>query len=197
MLTLRQQQQSLRRILTGAPAAAVSATAETDPWLTEVLHSPGLAMTREIAAWWLRFQIESQCIYTSRLMKRMGCYATYIDDHFSQNPTPPAIEELALQFLTSLAGHPDTLLRAVAAFEQACLAPAGPPHPVITQWDRNPNAVITALNQGAELPPPEPGIQYTLTIGPGTPPTVHCSEETPVYSHPSPSEASHSITPSS
>jgi hypothetical protein len=175
VLTLREQQQSLRRILTSTRTCEI----ETDPWLTEVLQSPGLAMTREIASWWLRFQIESQCIYTSRLMKRMSCYATWIDNHFSRNPTPPAIEELTLHFLSSLTSHPDPLLRAVAAFELECLIPASTHHiPVAIVWNRNPHHVLNALNQGTELPESDPSIRYILTIGPpsGTPRQVSCTQ---------------------
>jgi hypothetical protein len=172
MLTLREQQQSLRRILTSTPAGEI----ETDPWLTEVLQSPGLAMTREIASWWLRFQLESQCLYTSRLMKRMRCYATYIDDHFSQNPTPPAIEELTFHFLSSLASHPDPLLRAVSIFELECLVPSATHHiPVAIVWNRNPHHVLDALSHGAELPEPDPCARYILTIGPPSDSPRHVS----------------------
>jgi hypothetical protein len=174
MLTLREQQQSLRRILTGAPVT--EASAQTDPWLNEVMHSPGLAMTREIASWWLRFQIESQCIYTSRLMKHMGCYATYIDHHFSRNPTPPAIEELSRHFLTSLAAHPDRLLRSVAAFELECLVPSATrQNPALILWDRDPNHVLTALTQGTELPKSDRCARYILTIGPPSDSPRHVS----------------------
>lgn len=176
MLTLREQQQSLRRILIGPP----SGETESDPWITEVLHSPGLAMTREIASWWLRFQIESQCIFTSRLMKRMGCYETYIDGHFCCNPTPPAIEELARQFLSSLASHPDPLLGSIAAFELECLTPsATQQNPAIIHWDRNPHPALDALTRGTELPAPEPGVKYILIIGPKdpiVPRSVSCSK---------------------
>jgi hypothetical protein len=181
MLTLAQQQQALLRILRKDTQRVDTNPPETDPWLTEVVHSPGLAMVHEIAAWWLRFQIESHCRLTSRLMKRMGSFDQWLAAHSSENTIPPAVEELTHQFLSSLARHPDPLLRAVAAFEQACLTPSGPPYPFTTLWDRNPNAALTALNQGTELPPPEPGIQYTLTLGPGSPLAIHCSRETTVY----------------
>jgi hypothetical protein len=183
MLTLRQQQQSLRRILTGAPAGEASVPVETDPWLIEVRNSPGLAMTREIASWWQRFQIASQCIYTSRLMKRMGCYESYIEDHFSRNPTPPAIEELALQFLSSLASHPDLLLRAVSIFELECLVPTTSHDiPLAIVWDRNPSQALDALTRGTELPIAEHTARYILTIGPpssSAPRQVSCTQLTP------------------
>jgi hypothetical protein len=168
MLTLREQQQSLRRILTGPPSCEPQTDRlHADPWLTEVRQSPGLAMTREIASWWLRFQIESQCIYTSRLMKRMRCYETSLDDYFSRNPTPPAIEELSRQFLSSLASYPDPLVRAVAAFELECLIPSATAHiPVAIVWDRNPQHALEALTSGAALPAPDPTTRYILTIGP-------------------------------
>jgi hypothetical protein len=162
MLTLAEQQQSLLRIL-----CEDTEPLPTDPWLSEVIHSPGLVMIREIAAWWLRFQIESQCRLTSRLMKRMGSFDDYLAAHARQNSIPQPIEELTRQFLTSLTSHPDQLLRAVAAFEQACLTPSDAHQPAsTTTWDRNPNTVLTALSQCTELPAPEPGAEYTLTLEP-------------------------------
>lgn len=172
MMTLAQQQQALLRIL-----RRDTRPAETDPWLAQVVDSPGLAMVHEIAAWWLRFQIESHCRLTSRLMKRMDCFDSYLAAHAAENTIPPAVEELTRQFLTSLAGHPDPLLRAVAAFELVCLAPSGLPHAVITLWDRNPSVALSALSQSTELPPPEHNAQYTLTLGPGSPPSIHCTRE--------------------
>ena len=178
MLSLEQQQKSLLRILRGGPETPETAAIEADPWLAEVIHSPGLVMVREIAAWWLRFQIESQCRFTSRLMKRMGCFEDYLEAHARENPVPQAIEELTRQFLSSLACYPDPLLRAVSAFELACLAPPGTHRASTTIWDRNPNAVLYALSKFAAIPGPEPDVQYILTIEPGEPRQVHCTRQT-------------------
>jgi hypothetical protein len=164
MLTLAEQQKRLLRILREDPGLL---EAEADPWLRQVIHSPGLAMMREIASWWLRFQIESQCRYTSRLMKRMGCFESYLACYFRENPTPPAIEDLAREFLFSLELHPDPLIRAVAVFELDCLALEGAqPATLTTHWDRNPDEVLDALARFTRLPPPEPGVKYILTIEP-------------------------------
>ena len=179
-MSLDEQQQALLRVLRGDTRLPQTESGLTDPWLTEVLHSPGLAMVREIAAWWLRFQIESQCRLTSRLMKRMGCFETYLAAHAGENTIPPAIEELTRQFLSSLASHPDPLLRAVATLELTCLAPADPSRHITTHWDRDPNAVLISLSHLTELPPPELGVQYILTLDPGPPADIYCTRETAI-----------------
>src|ERR1700722_5200342 len=135
MLTLEQQQRSLLAILRSQPAP------HRDPWLDKVATSPGLTMIESIALWWQRFQIEWQCRYPSRLMKRLGCFNTYVAEHFREHPAPSSIEELSAQFLSSLHDHGHPLLRAVARLELACIQPKNARTTTI-YWDRNPNQVM-------------------------------------------------------
>lgn len=160
MLTIAQQQESLRDLLRGRPV-----NTQGDPWLAEVATSKGLRIMQATISWWLRFQIEFQCRYTSRLLKRRNCFEHCIDACFGESAAPPSIEELSMAFLRSLENHEDPLTRAVASFELACIArPPRNDEPAIIEWDRNPAEVIVALDACTELPPEEPGCRYVLRI---------------------------------
>jgi len=173
MLTLEQQQRSLLSMVRGH-----SLKAPSDPWLKEVQASSGLKMIHTIARWWQRFQIEWQCRYTSRLMKRLGCFESYLAEYFRKHPAPPSIEELTAQFLASLQQHDDPLLRAVARLELACIeSKAAPARTTIIFWDRNPNQVMDALDRFAKLPEPEPKVRYILRMGVGLPNGVSCKRQ--------------------
>jgi hypothetical protein len=111
MLTLEQQQRGLLALIRHRPTPV---DLNSDPWLEEVASSAGLKMVHAIALWWQRFQIEWQCRYTSRMMKRLGCFDSYLADYFRERSAPRSIEELSVQFLASLEDHDDPILRAVA-----------------------------------------------------------------------------------
>ncbi len=161
LLSLAQQQQTLHAILKGRPVSL-----QGDPWLGEVRSSKGLRIVNTTIAWWQRFQIELQCRYTSRLLKRLGCFDQSVQACFRDLAAPPSIEELGTMFLRSVETHEVLLARVVARFELICLAGSGPGEkPVLIEWDRNPADVILALDAGAELPPSEPGARYMLRIG--------------------------------
>jgi hypothetical protein len=172
MLTLAQQQQGLLAILRGQAVEV-----EADPWLADVAQSDGLRMIRQIASWWQRFQIESQCRFTSRLMKRMGCFEEYAAAHFAEYPAPASIEELSSQFLSSLRGNENTLLRAVATLELLCITSGVAERTAIVYWDRDPNKVMDALNCGRGLPEAEAGVRYVLRMSPELPGGVSCVRE--------------------
>ena len=177
MLTPEQQQRSLLAIIRGRSVDGDAVT-HSDPWLEEVQDSSGLKMIHTIALWWQRFQIEWQCRYTSRLMKRLGCFESYLADHFRKHPTPPSIEELTAQFLSSLQRHDDPLLRAVASLELACIrSSAAPSRATTIFWDRNPNQVMDALDRFAQLPAPEPKVRYILRMDSSLPGGVSCKRQ--------------------
>lgn len=173
MLSLAEQQLRLRAILRGD-----AVDVDADAWLRSVAESRGLTLTREIASWWQRFQIEWQCRYTSRLMKRLGCFEEYLEAHFAEHPAPPSIEQLSTGFLRSLRKHEDALVRAVASFELACIARAsGQEGNVVIEWDRNPNEVMQALAGGERLPKAEDGARYLMRMGRNVPGGVTCIRE--------------------
>lgn len=184
MLTLLEQQQRLLDILRGRLASNERSGLDTtthdmiksDPWLASVVGSPGLLVMRLTASWWQRFQIESSCRYSSRLMKRLGCFERYLAAHFAMYSAPAAIEELATQFLASLAEHENPLLCAVAQFELFCVGSAEAPSRDITIfWDRDPQAVMVALDRFQPLPEPAAGVRYRLQLSSINP--VTCTRE--------------------
>lgn len=173
MLSLAQQQENLRAIVQGRPADTLG-----DRWLTEVSASQGLQVLRATIAWWQRFQIEAQCRYTSRLLKRLDRFERCVEACYRDHSAPPSIEELSTMFLRSLETHEELLVRAVAAFELACLAPPRPGEPGRTiEWDRNPVDMILALDRCEPLPHPEPGAQYILRIAAHLPGGMQCIRE--------------------
>ena len=172
MLTLAEQQLALRAILRGQAIDTSS-----DPWLEEIAASKGLSVLHATIAWWQRFQIESQCRYTSRLLKRLHNYAQCVDACFSEMTAAPSIEELGSQFLAWLRQHHDPLVRSLAAFELTCLTAHNQNGPLILEWDRNPAAVLLALDANAEMPIPEPGVRYRMVLDTADPGRLSCVRE--------------------
>ncbi|MDQ2834365.1 MAG: hypothetical protein M3Y50_11580 [Acidobacteriota bacterium] len=168
MLSLEQEQQSLLAMIKGRTVSPGPGP-DPDPWLERVASSRGLQMVREIALWWRRFQIESQCRYTSRMMKRLDCFDSYVAQYFRSHSTSPSIEQFTSEFLSSLEDHCDPVLRAVAQFELACITLRNTTlHASTITWDREPSRVLTALDRFSDLPSPEPQAQYVMKIGPGS-----------------------------
>lgn len=145
-----------------------------DPWLTCVADSPEVEMVRTIALWWRRYQIESQCRYTSRLLKRLDCFEADVARYFQENSTVPNIELMTQSFLRSLMDHPKPLVVSVACFELACLELATSDRSSRIIWDRDPNATLRALDNFTALPPSETGCEYVMEIGTNVPGNVAC-----------------------
>jgi hypothetical protein len=170
MLNLEQQQLGLLAMLRDRPTELPS-----DPWLQSVAKSDGLKMIHRIAGWWQRFQIEGQCRYTSRLMKRLGCFEQYVEEYFNIHPTPPSIEELTSQFLSSVKQDNDPLLSSVAHFELACLRLNDEISSTdIVTWDRDPSQVLLALENFGTLPSPEPNVRFVMSLSASLPGSVSC-----------------------
>jgi hypothetical protein len=149
-----------------------------DPYLVHVAGSRELALVREIAVWWRAFQIEGQCRFTSRLLKRYQCFDTVVANYFNNNSTSPFIEELSPDFLSSLGDHGDSLIRAVSQFEFALLkVRAGSAEHFEVDWDRNPDRVLLALEEASEIPAPETGCHYRMRIAYDLPHMVACARE--------------------
>jgi hypothetical protein len=149
-----------------------------DSYLRGVANSRGLAMMRGIALWWRAFALQAQCPFTTRLLKRLGCFDALVANYFDHNATSPFVEELSMAFLASLHGHANPLVRAVSRFEHALLAIGGgstDSYEIV--WDRHPDVVVHALDTGAELPPPEPGILYRMRVDSELRGTVACVQE--------------------
>lgn len=152
--------------------------APEDPYLRRVAESREIAVVREIAVWWRVFQIEAQCRFTSRLLKRLGCFHEVVTSYFNRNRTSPFVEELSRDFLSSLSVHETRLIRTVAQFEYAFLeVRSGCADDFEIIWDRHPDLVFRALDNGTELPPPEPEFVYRMRIARDLPGTVACTRE--------------------
>lgn len=170
MTSLERQQRGVLALLKQRPAIQAE-----DRWLESVSVSREIGMLREIALWWRRYQIEAQCRYTSRLLKRLGCFEDEAAKYFRASATSPYIEELALDFLQSLANHPDPLIRSVAAFESACLKlRAGILGDCQIVWDRDPSLTMAALDKSDPIPASEPGIAYVMKIDKGIASPISC-----------------------
>jgi hypothetical protein len=149
-----------------------------EPYLRSLIGSRELAMLREIAVWWRAFQIEAQCRFVSRLLKRLNCFDQTVETYFIHNWTSPFIEELSCDFLHSLHEHPDALVRSVSRFECAIIhIRAGSGEETEILWDRHPDLVFVALESGGEIPPEEPGYVYRMKIARNLPGLVSCSCE--------------------
>ena len=173
MMTLEAQQRGLLDLIKNRGASPV------DPYLRQVEGSPQLAMVREIALWWRVFALEAQCRFTSRLLKRLGIFEQTVAFYFDNHPTSPYVEELSLDFLGSLRAHPNPLLRAVSQSERAVLlCKADSCEAVEVLWDRHPERVFQALEDGSELPAEEPDGIYRLRIDSELPGMVACTRET-------------------
>jgi len=173
MLTLEAQQRGLLDLVKKRGASP------EDPYLRQVEGSAQLAIVREIALWWRVFALEAQCRFTSRLLKRLGLFQETVAFYFDNNLTSPFVEELSVDFLDLLRGHPNPLLRAVSQSERALLqCRAGSGDTVEILWDRHPDRVFQALETGSELPPAEAGGIYRLRIDRDLPGMVACTRET-------------------
>jgi hypothetical protein len=122
-------------------------------------------MVSEIALWCQRLQIESQCRYTSRLLKRLDIYEAEVKKFFECNSASPYLEKLTTGFLRTLTRHADPLVASVAKFELASLAINESVKRSRIVWDRNPEATFQALEQLTELPPAEQGHFYSMELG--------------------------------
>jgi hypothetical protein len=150
----------------------------TDPYLSCVAGSPGLAMIREIAIWWREFQISVQCYFSSHLLKHLGSFDSLVTNYFNGRATSPFVEALSREFLLFLQDQANPLVRSVSEFERAFLeVRAGSQESFEVLWDRNPDAVFLALNSGGPLPARESSCVYRLRIGRDLPGTFQCTRE--------------------
>jgi hypothetical protein len=172
MTQLELQQRGLLDLLKKRGAPPV------DPYLRRVEGSRELAMVREIALWWRSFQLEAQCRLTSRLLKRLNCFDALVAAYFYNNATSPFVEELSHGFLDFLSEHPDGLVRTMAQFEYAVLQTrSGSASGFEIVWDRHPDQVVLALENGSELPPAETDCCYRMQIGRELPHMISCTQE--------------------
>lgn len=169
---LEVQQRGLLALIKGRNAPV------EDNYLLRVMGSRELAMVREIALWWRAFQLEVQCPFSSRFLKRLGRFNALVAAYFDNNPTSPFVEDLSRDFLALLRGDEDPLVREVSFFEWALLeARAGSSRVFEILWDRHPDCFFRALNEGSSIPPAESGRRYRMRIARDLPHMVACTLE--------------------
>jgi hypothetical protein len=149
-----------------------------EAYLRRVAASPELGMVREIAIWWRVFALEAQCRFTSRLLRRLGCFDEIVVSYFNNHLTSPFVEELSDDFLASLATHHDALIRATSQFERAFLkVRAGSDEAFEVLWDRHPDRVFVAIENGGDIPAAEESCRYRMQVACDLPGMVACWRE--------------------
>jgi hypothetical protein len=152
--------------------------APKDSYLVRMARSPEIAIVREIALWWRAFDLEANCGFSARLLKRLGRFHVLVAEYFNDNATSPFAEEVSLDFLTWLQGDDDPFVRTVSFFEREVLLARGGASGVFEVcWDRNPDLVFRALAEGTEIPRKEPGYVYRMAIASNLPHFVTCTRE--------------------
>jgi hypothetical protein len=170
MSGLAQSQDSMLRLIKGRPINT------KDSYLQLVEDSGELAAIREIAIWWRTYQLERTCVHTARLMRHLGLFGRAVADFHAGTALSPFAEEAGRQFVAAMSGHADPLVASMAQFEAALLkVRAGSVGRYGIEWDRNPNDVFRALEQGEELPPSEGVPCYFLEVAANIPEMVCCT----------------------
>ena len=147
-----------------------------DPYLQRVAESRELAMAREVAIWWRKLGLESYCVFTSRLLKRLGLFDELAESFFCRTAVSPFIEKLGADFLAEQSDHPDSLVASMARFELALVrVKQGDAREYQVDWNSNPESVFQALFQDLELPAAEPERLYRMSISARIPNLVSCT----------------------
>jgi len=170
MSGLAQAQDSMLRLIKARPINT------KDSYLKLVEDSGELPAIREIAIWWRAYQLERTCVHTARLMRRLGLFGRAVALFHVTTAISPFAEEAGRRFLAAMSGHADPLVASMAQFEASLLAVrTGSAGRYGIEWDRNPNDVFRALEQGEELPPSEGSPCYFVEIAANIPDMVCCT----------------------
>lgn len=171
MSSLGQMQAGIRDLIKNRNAAAHMG----DPYLKEVASSSGFAMLQEIAIWWRAFQLSSYCVFTGKLLKKLGLFDEMVKNFFFERAVSPYIETAGDSFLVSLATHENPLVATMARFERAVLlVKKGSHEEYHVVWDRDPDQLMASLGAPGDLSPAEPGSSYCMTISREIPSLVAC-----------------------
>lgn len=168
MSNLGELQRGLLCLVKGRPIEV-----RLDSYLASVAASRELLLVKEIALWWRAFSLESYCLFTSRLMNRLGGFNAAVDSYFCQHSTSPFIEELSQDFLAWVITQQSSMVATVARFERALLrVKRGDDAAYQVEWDRNPQSLLDAILRGATLPPAEANRSYRTIISAQVPDLV-------------------------
>jgi hypothetical protein len=116
------------------------------------------------------------CIHTVRVMTRLGLLGQAVAEFRTRSEASPFREEVGRQFVAKMSSHADPLVASMAQFETALRKVRdGSPGRYSTEWDRNPNDVFQALEEGADLPASEGMRCYFLEVSAEIPALVCCT----------------------
>jgi hypothetical protein len=147
-----------------------------DSYMDLVESSGELAAIREIAIWWRTYHLQRTCIHTARLMRRLGLFDQAVAEFYAGTAAPPIDEEIGRQFVAAMSKHADPLVASMAQLEAALLrVRGGSAARYSIEWDRNPNDVFRALEQGGELPATEGMPCYFVEVAAKIPGMVCCT----------------------
>jgi len=170
MTDLTQLQRGLLNLMKGRPIEA-----HADYYLQRVAVSNELLLAKEIALWWRAFGLETYCIFTSRLLNRLGIFDQAVETFFCECSTSPFIEKLSQDFLAWMSMHKDPLVASVARFERALIkVKRGDSGIYRLDWSCNPESLLNAILQGTGFPPAEIHQIYRTTISSRIPGLVSC-----------------------
>jgi hypothetical protein len=170
MSGLAESQGSMLRLIKARPINT------KDSYLKLVEGSAELAAMREIAIWWRTYHLERVCVHTTRLMRRLGLFDQAVAKFNAGTAASPFAEEIGRQFAAAMSAHADPLVASMAQFEAALLkVRGGSAGRYGIEWDRNPNDVFRALEQGGELPPSEGMSCYFVEVAASIPGMVCCT----------------------
>jgi hypothetical protein len=170
MSGLAQLQDSTLRLIKGRPINT------KDSYLDLVRGSGELVAIREIAIWWRTYHLERTCVHTARLMRRLGLFGQAVAGFFASTAASSFAEDAGRRFAAAMSGHADPLVASMAQFEAALLkVRAGSACRYGIEWDRNPNDVFRALEQGWELPASEGVPCYFVEVAANIPGMVCCT----------------------
>jgi hypothetical protein len=170
MSGLAQLQDSMLRLIKARPLNT------KDSYLNLVESSGELAAIREIAIWWRTYHLERTCTHTARLMRRLGLFDRAVAEFYARTAASPFAEEIGGQFVAAMSAHADPLVASMARFEAALLkVRGGSAARYSIEWDRNPNDVFRALEQGGELPSSEGMPCYFVEVAANIPRMVCCT----------------------
>lgn len=160
MDTLAEYEKSLRDLIKGR-----SRLPSDDRYFAQVALSPGLAVVQKSAVWWLAMAVERHCVWTVRLLKRLGAFHSCVAAFYRERSPSPYAEKAAEQFLDHTSEFSESLARTLAGFELAVQrVRRGDMEEYCLEWDRNPDTVFACLLSGAELPAPEAGSRYLTYV---------------------------------
>lgn len=170
MTSLADYQRSMLHLLKDRPGPDLQ-----DPHLAVVASSPGLALLKDIAVWWRAFAVDSYCVLTSRLLKKLQIFDQCVEWFYRSQNVSPYNELAGEQFLREMGRRPESLVRAVAQFELALhLVKQGDANEHLIRWDCNPGAVFDRLTSADDLPLPDPDGEYHTYISRDIPGLVRC-----------------------